>query len=101
MNPKKLFSSYQEGYKYKYINKQEIEGKSVHVIELFPIENTEFIKIELAIEKHKNMLYKSCIFDKNGSTYSYIITSFISNGDTPDFNFNTTNYPNIEIIDLR
>ena len=45
MTPNKIFTVYEEGYKYKYINQQNIKGEIIHNIDLFPEESLEFIKI--------------------------------------------------------
>ena len=43
------------------------------------------------------------IIDKQGSHYKYIIDSFITNQEINDdfFMFKTSDFPNVEIIDLR
>ena len=43
------------------------------------------------------------MFDKQGSIYKYTIDSFIVNKEIEDdfFMFQTSNYPDIDIIDLR
>ena len=74
----------------------------MHIIDLFPEESDVFIKATLAIETTKNQLHKITMHDKNGGTYTYLITSFKNNSKSiPRFIFNTDDYPGIEIIDLR
>ena len=101
MNPKKLFTIYQEGYKYSYVGAESEKGRQLQIIDLFPKESGAFMKVTLLVDDIKNQLQKITIFDKNGGTYSYLVTSFKSNTDVALFNFNTNNYPEIEIIDLR
>jgi outer membrane lipoprotein-sorting protein len=101
MNLNKIFTIYEEGYKYSYVGARSEEGKRLQIIDLFPIESGAFMKVTLAVDAAKNQLQKITILDKNGGSYSYIVTSFKSNTTVSLFNFNTTNYPGIEIIDLR
>ena len=102
MSPKKLFTIYEEdGYKYSYVGAKSENGKRLQIIDLFPKESGAFMKVILAIDAAKNQLHKITMLDKNGGTYTYLITSFKSNTIVESFNFNTTNYPGIEIIDLR
>tara|TARA_B110000459_G_scaffold184711_1_gene214712 strand:- start:1554 stop:2183 length:630 start_codon:yes stop_codon:yes gene_type:complete len=102
MSPKKLFTIYEEeGYKYSYVGAKLENGKRLQIIDLFPRESGAFMKVILAIDAGKNQLHKITILDKNGGTYSYLITSFKSNITVVPFTFNTSNYPGIEIIDLR
>jgi len=59
------------------------------------------MKVILEVDAAKNQLQKITILDKNGGTYTYLVTSFKSNTSVESFNFNTDDYPGIEIIDLR
>ena len=102
MNPKNLFTIYESGYKYKYIGAKAENGKRLHIIDLFPEESDAFIKVTLAVDAAKNQLHKITMHDKNGGTYTYLVTSFKSNSNTiPPFIFNPVDYPNVEVIDLR
>ena len=102
MSPKKLFTIYEEdGYKYSYVGAKSEEGKRLQIIDLFPKESGAFMKVILEVDAAKNQLQKITILDKNGGTYTYLVTSFKSNTSVESFNFNTDDYPGIEIIDLR
>ena len=59
------------------------------------------MKITLAVDAAKNQLQKITIHDKNGGTYTYLITSFVSNTTVKPFIFNADDYPGVEVIDLR
>ena len=102
MSPNKLFVIYEEGYKYTYVG-AESDGKArLHIIDLFPEESGPFIKIKLAIEAAKNQLNSITIFDKNGGTYSYKVNTFTTNSSNlAPFTFNLSEYPDVEVIDLR
>jgi len=101
MSPNKLFTIYEEGYKYSYVGAESEKGKRLQIIDLFPKESGAFMKITLAVDAAKNQLHKITILDKNGGTYAYLVTSFKSNTDVAPFTFNATNFPEIEVIDLR
>jgi len=101
MSPNKLFTIYEEGYKYSYVGAESERGKRLQIIDLFPKESGAFMKITLAVDAAKNQLHKITILDKNGGTYAYLVTSFKSNTDVAPFTFNATNFPEIEVIDLR
>jgi len=101
MNPNKLFTIYEEGYKYSYVGAESEKGKRLQIIDLFPKESGAFIKVNLVVDAAKNQLHKITILDKNGGTYSYLVTSFKSNTNVDPFIFNTVEYPGIEEIDLR
>ena len=99
LSPNKLFTIYENGYKNQYIELK----KNNHIIDLFPIERNEFKNIQLHIDKDKIQLNKIILFDKNGGSFSYTITKFITNTNFDEnlFKFNTEEYPDLEIIDLR
>ena len=101
MSPNKLFTIYEQGYKYTYGGAKAEKGKRLHSIDLFPEESGAFIKVQLLINAAKNQLHKIILFDKNSGTYTYLVTSFKSNTDVKPFTFNATDYPGVEVIDLR
>ena len=101
MSPNKLFTIYEEGYKYSYVGAESKKGKRLQIIDLFPKKSGAFIKVTLAVDAAKNQLHKITILDKNGGTYTYLVTSFKSNTSVAPFTFNTTKYQGVEIIDLR
>ena len=101
MNPNKLFKIYENNYKYTYIGSKYNEGKKLQIIDLFPIESSSFIKFNIIIDEELNQLRKITLYDKNGGTYTYLITSFISNTTIEPFQFNLNEFPGVEVIDLR
>ena len=101
MSPNKLFTIYEKGYKYTYVGAEAEKGKRLQVIDLFPEESGAFIKITLAVDAAKNQLHKIIMHDKNGGSYTYLVTSFKSNTSVPSFTFNAADYPSVEVIDLR
>ena len=101
MSPNKLFTIYEEGYKYAYVGAETEKGKRLQIIDLFPEESGAFMKITLAVDAAKNQLHKITMHDKNGGTYAYLVTNFKSNTAIAPFIFNTVDYPGVEAIDLR
>ena len=81
MTPNKLFTIYENGYKYTYVGASSEKGKRLQLIDLFPEESGEFMKINIAIDAAKNEIYRIRMHDKNGGTYTYLVNSFKSNTD--------------------
>ena len=102
MSPNKLFAIYEKDYKYTYVGAESENGKRLQIIDLFPEESSAFIKVTLTVDAAKNQLSRISIFDKNGGTYTYKINTFTTNSTnlTP-FTFNLSDYPGVEVIDLR
>jgi outer membrane lipoprotein-sorting protein len=101
MNLNKMFTIYEEGYKYTYVGAKTEKGKRLQIIDLFPEESGAFMKVTLAVDAAKNQLHQITILDKNGGTYAYLVTSFKSNASVKPFTFNAYDYPGVEAIDLR
>ena len=102
MNPKNLLNIYERGYNYRYNKEIEIDSKSYHLIDLFPNEeNNEIIKISLTISKDENMVKKIEAFESNGAIYVYNVIKSKFNRRNLKFDFDTSKYENIYIIDLR
>lgn len=101
MSPNKLFTIYEEGYKYIYVGAEAEKGKRLQIIDLFPEESGAFMKVTLAVDAAKNQLHKITMHDKNGGTYAYLVTNFKSNTAIAPFIFKTVDYPGVEAIDLR
>ncbi len=99
LNPSKIFTLYENGYKYKFIKE---DTKNYH-IDLFPEENGPFIKVELFINKSKMQISSFTMIDKQGSHFKYVIDAFVTNKEMKDnfFMFNTIDYPDVDVIDLR
>ena len=102
MSPNKLFTIYEKGYKYTYVGVETKKGKRLQIIDLFPEESSPFIKVTLAVEEAQHQLNKITILDKNGGAYTYKVTTFTTNSnDLAPFTFNLSDYPDVEVIDLR
>jgi outer membrane lipoprotein-sorting protein len=78
-------------------------GTTVNIIDLTPIEGKSYYKVRLVIDKEKDQLHEITIFDKNGSTYSYVINSFTPNINLSEsiFTFNKSDFPGVDVIDMR
>ncbi|MDC3071144.1 outer membrane lipoprotein carrier protein LolA [Bacteroidota bacterium] len=102
MNPKNLLNIYEKGYNYRYDKEIEIDSKYYHLIDLFPNEkNNEIIKISLAVSKDENMVKKIEAYESNGAIYTYTVIKSRYNRKNLKFDFDTSKYENIYIIDLR
>ncbi|MFU8843350.1 MAG: LolA family protein [Bacteroidales bacterium] len=103
ISPNKLLSSYTKDYRSKFIAEDFLYGTAVNIIDLTPETGKSFYKVRLIIDKAKDQLKDVTIFEKNGSTFSYVIKKFETNVDADDrmFTFNKSDFPGVEIIDMR
>ncbi|WP_276359887.1 outer membrane lipoprotein carrier protein LolA [Daejeonella sp. H1SJ63] len=104
LNPAKIFTIYEKGFKSVYTNDTQLSGKPVHNIELSPLDaKRSFFKVKLQIDKASKQIMNAVIFDKNGNRYTYAIKTFIPNIKVPEstFAFDAKLYPGVELVDLR
>jgi outer membrane lipoprotein-sorting protein len=103
-NPSKLFTIYQEDYKYRYIADVTQNGKQLAEIDLYPEDlKQQFSRIKLFIDKTKLQIESAMVYGKDGNTYIFTVKAFQTNvavKDT-DFIFNPEAHKGVEIIDMR
>ncbi|PLX12025.1 MAG: hypothetical protein C0597_14115 [Marinilabiliales bacterium] len=103
-NPKRLFTIYENNYKYQLIELIDEGKKSYALIDLYPKDMDEdFSRIRLQINTDDYFLNSATIFGKDGSHYTIAIDNYKTNEKIDDtfFIFNEKEYPNTEIIDMR
>ncbi|MBM3401808.1 MAG: outer membrane lipoprotein carrier protein LolA [Bacteroidetes bacterium] len=104
LNPAKLFTIYEKGFKSLYVNDSKVNGKTLLNIDLSPIDTKRsFFKVKLQIDKLTKQIINAVIFDKNGNRYTYSIRTFTPNIKVPEsiFAFDSKLYPGVELVDLR
>lgn len=102
-NPIKLISNYQKYYRSAFIREISEKGIIVQIIDLYPLQAAPFFKIRVVIDKKQTEIIRISISERNLYTYTYTFDSFIKNPNINDsfFIFNTLQYPNVEVIDMR
>ncbi len=98
--PTKLLSGYNKDFKSKFIEEKGNE----QLIELYPLKKGKsFTKVQLTIDKTKKQISRFVIFDRNGSTFTYLVDKFVTDQPIADnvFTFNKAEHPGVEINDMR
>ncbi|MFC3198697.1 outer membrane lipoprotein carrier protein LolA [Parapedobacter deserti] len=104
LSPVNIFSFYNTGYKYISAPDERVGNHQLAVVELSPEDTrTSYFKIKLRINKTTNLIHDATIFDKGGVQYTYAIRNTKGNPQIPadKFSFKQSNYPGMEIVDLR
>ncbi len=104
LNPAKIFTIYEKGFKYIYNGDIKVNGKTQHVIDLTPIDGKRsFFKVRLNVDKASKQISNAVIFDKNGNRYTYAIKTFTPNVKVAEstFAFDAKKYPGVNVEDLR
>jgi outer membrane lipoprotein-sorting protein len=95
LNPSKIFTMYETGYKYKYEKEEKVGAATCHVITLYPSvkpEKKKFHTVKIYVDKAKKQVAKLTMMMKDGSTQGYEIKSFKPNAEIAD---------NIFVFDLK
>ncbi len=102
--PTEVFDMYKDGFKYRIVGEEVINGQKHDVIELDPEDRgLSYYKIILTISKSDNTLSEWQIFEKNGRKYTYKIEGFTPKNNLSDtsFEFDESEYPGVDVVDLR
>jgi outer membrane lipoprotein-sorting protein len=103
VNPTTLLNNYATNFKAKYIKEAVEFGKTYQVIDLTPIKTKSYYKARLYIDNTIQQIASFIFYDKNGSTYTYVVTKFTTDLTMEDstFTFNKADYPDVEENDMR
>ena len=106
-NPSSLFTSYEEGYKIRYINEVFEHNRALHIIDLLPktedVKSSDFNRIKLKIDKDKMQIYQIVRYGKDGNDYTITLSKLTVEKDLSEsmFIYDKSKHPDVEIIDLR
>lgn len=102
MNPKKLMTIWESGFKNKYDKEDKLNNEAVHVIDLYPKNpgKVDYHTIVLYISKATNELKKAVMKAKDGTVMTYSLTKFTSNAPVEDtkFVFDIKKYPGYTLV---
>ena len=106
LDPTKIFTMYETGYKYKYDKEEKINNTTYHIINLYPTikpEKKKFHTVKLFIDKAKKQVYQIKMMMKDGGTQTYTIKGMKPNENLADatFAFDTKGFKPDQIVDER
>jgi outer membrane lipoprotein-sorting protein len=106
LNPSKIFTIYETGFKFKYDKEEKVGTATCHVIDLFPTtdqQKKKYHTVKLFVDKTKKQVVQMKIMMKDGTMNAYEIKSFKPNTVIADasFVFDTKGFKADQIIDER
>lgn len=106
LNPSKIFTLYETGFKYKFEKEEKVGAVTYQVIALYPSikpEKKKFHTIKLYVDKVKKQVGKLIMLNRDGTTQTYEIKSFKPNVELPDatFTFDLKGFKPDQITDER
>lgn len=90
LNPSKIFTMYETGYKFKFDKEEKVGAVTYQVIDLFPAvkpEKKKFHTIKLYVDKTKKQVGQLKMLMKDGGTQVYEIKSLKPNVEMADNQF--------------
>ncbi len=102
--PAKLFSSYSEDFEASYKKQYSVGPRKIHVLKLIPLDESQgFNKAEMELDAESLQLIRFSLFDNHHNKFGYIVDKFFTDKDLNDnlFTFNSAEYPDVEVIDMR
>lgn len=102
LNPKKIMTLWETGFKNKYEKESKLNAEIVHIINLYPkdVAKSDYHTIVLYISKIKNDLKKAIIKLKDGTIMTFTIVKLTPNLviDDAKFIFDKKKFPDYSII---
>lgn len=102
INPKKLMTIWESGFKNKYEKEETLNNEKVHVIYLYPKNpsKVDYHTIILYISKDDLELKKAIMKAKDGTVMTYSLTKFTPNATIEEskFVFDKAKYPGYKVI---
>ena len=103
-NPENLFSFYDDDFKYRLTGEISYMDEEYYQVDLFPKDlNKTYHTINMLINKKDYRLYSLGMRGKQGVNHTIIILKYNPNYKVrkDEFIFDSTRYPEVEIIDTR
>ena len=104
LNPANIFTIYEKGFNYTYVGEENLAGKTVEVLDLFPTDKSkEFVRVRLSVDKAKSQIARAQTYNKDGNTYTLVLKTMKTNIELKDdyFKFEKSKYPGVSINDMR
>jgi outer membrane lipoprotein-sorting protein len=107
LSPKNIYNAYKQGYKYRFLEEEQQGSRVYNVIELQPENPNDpdkiFYRVVLYIDKEDDLIHSWKMFDRAGNVFTYTIKGFdpTFGADDSMFVFDDSQYPGVEVVDLR
>ena len=103
-DPSRIFTFYDENFKYRYNGEGQADGTAVYEIDLFPFDlEKPYHTIRLRINTDSYQLVSIQTFEKQGVIHTISVTGYSTDKNLNEeaFVFHPELYPDIEIVDTR
>ncbi|MFT5778823.1 MAG: outer membrane lipoprotein-sorting protein [Crocinitomicaceae bacterium] len=103
MNPKKLMTLWETGFKSKYFKEETLNGEKVHKIYLYPLKpaSVDYTQLVLYISVQSNEMVRVIMKMKDQTKMTYTVKKYTSNPEISDskFLYDKAKYPGYKLIE--
>ncbi|HAQ64270.1 MAG TPA: hypothetical protein DCR43_00185 [Bacteroidales bacterium] len=103
LTPTGILADYEKKYRVKYIREEKVGVRNVMVADLIPKEGKKFFKVRIRLDTRTRQPISFAMYEKSGNVFSYEINRLDQNiAMKPGmFEFKTTDYPGVDVVDMR
>lgn len=105
ITPQKLFSNFYDKDFYSLLTgEKKVGAKTVQEVQMTPVDKSKnFHTVNLQIDKATQSIYSTKVMEKDGTRYTYTVTTMKTNVPAADamFVFDQKKYPGVNVEDLR
>ena len=103
ISPTQILSKYNNNYKAKFGNDKKYKNSNLKEINLKPNDKNNYEKMSVIVNSSKLSLESFSVYDFNGNVFTYHIVDLQADLELPTdaFVFDSSKYPDVEVIDMR
>ncbi len=103
ITPTAILDEFDKQYRSTFIRQEQHQGKLTDIVDLVPKQAQAFFKYRVGLDSRSNMMVYAIAYDRHGGTYSYNLKRIESDVNIPasTFTFSASEFPGVDIIDLR
>ncbi|MDD2962673.1 MAG: outer membrane lipoprotein carrier protein LolA [Bacteroidales bacterium] len=103
LTPTGILADYEKKYRVKYIREEKMGVRSVLVADLIPNEGKKFFKVRIKLDSRNHQPISFAMYEKGGNVFTYDLNRLDTDVQMKPgmFEFKTSDYPGVEVVDMR
>lgn len=103
ITPTAILDEFDKQYRSTFIRQEQHQGKLTDIIDLVPNKSQAFFKYRIGLDARTSMMVYAIAYDRHGGTYTYNLKRIQPDVNIPasTFTFSASEFPGVDIIDLR